>query len=372
MWYAGEIFHILFYKIQRLHREYALQALRVQTISVINRSVICRFFTGTAIIAAIFSVIAGGFPTLQASPCKVGKRPLYFFADTTLATRLPETFQVRLYAQLVTPLDEIGYCLSEYHSGVLSDTAVQEEMVMCLSMVPVISEKTLLLPEGADAPDSTVNVSSLNMALFDTTAQMEVALVRAGAMLRNNGRPWERTSPLLTVTCHPDELATFESVLIRKIIENLRDQYICHLKIESAPEGAVIRSKSGLEGITPLEWIIPVGKLKVTGELEGYEPIRRTIDLSEPGSHMYRLEMGRKRFYHSRFFVSGLVLGASSAICYGIDRFFYNEYRRLGKEDRVNAPEQFGKKFAVAKNFERAAGVTLALAGVSLVFSFVF
>ena len=337
-----------------------------------NQSGVCRFFTGTAIIAAIFSVIAGGFPTLQASPCKAGKRPLYFFADTTLATLLPESFEARLYDQLVTPLEEIGYCLSEYHSSVFSDTAVQDEMVMCLSMVPVISEKTTLLPMGTDSLDSAVAVSSLNTTIFDTTAQMEVALVRVGAMERNNGRPWEHTSPLLTVTCHPDELATFESVLIRKIIENLRDQYICHLKIESAPEGVVIRSTSGLEGVTPLEWIIPVGKLKVTGELEGYEPIRRTIDLSEPGSHMYRLEMGRKRFYHSRFFVSGLVLGASSAICYGIDRFFYNEYSQLGNEDRVSAPEQFEKKFTIAKNFERAAGVTLALAGVSLVFSFVF
>ena len=310
------------------------------------------------------------FSALQAAPCKAGKRPLYFFADSTCSTILPESFPERLYAQMSEPLDQIGYCLSVYSAETAADTSVQEEMVMWFSMVPIVTEKTVVAQQVAadSAADSVVTMSPE----FDTTMQMAVALLQVAAMAQHGVHYGTGTSPLLTVIYNNDELSTFESVLIRKIIENMREQYICHLRIESEPDGVTIRTRDGLEGITPLEWIIPVGKVRITGELDGYDALRRTIDLSEPGSHTYRFTMGRRRFYHSPFFVTSMVLGASSAVCYGIDRLYYDRYSKLGRAERENSPELFKKNFTIAKNFEHAAGATLALAGASLVFSFVF
>ncbi|MBN1760322.1 MAG: PEGA domain-containing protein, partial [Chitinispirillaceae bacterium] len=320
-----------------------------------KRSEGCRFFTGTIIIV-IISIFAAFSPTLQAAPCKAGKRPLFFHADSTLTMMLPQSFPARLFALLVDPLDKIGYCVSEFYDGIVADTTIQEEMVMWFSMVSLITEKVTTMP--VDSGNSLQADSAVEVSVLDTTAEMVVTLVQVGAMKRRHAG--SGSSPLLTVSYNHEELSTFESVLIRKIIENMRDQYICHLRIESEPEGVVIRTKNGLEGITPLEWIIPVGKVRITGELEGYEPLRRTIDLNEPGSHTYRLTMGRKRFYHSRFFVSSLVLGASSAVCYGIERYYYDQYLKLGREERYNTPDRFAKDFTIAKNFERAAGATLA------------
>lgn len=334
-----------------------------------NCSGTCRSISGRSI-SAIFSVFAVFFSALQAAPCKAGKRPLYFFADSSCSKVLPESFLARLYTQMVEPLDQIGYCIAEYSNAVAADTTVQEEMVMWFSMVPIITEKTVVIPLKPDSSSDTTG--SVEALVADTTMQMVVALLQVGAMENRERGSGAATSPLLTVTYQNDELSTFESVLIRKIIENMRDQYICHLRIESEPDGVAIRTNEGLEGITPLEWIIPVGKVKVTGELEGYDPLRRTIDLSEPGSHIYRFTMGRRRFFNSPFFVSSLALGATSAVCFGIDQFYYDKYRKLGRAERDTRPELFEEHFTMAKNFERAAGVAGALAGLSFVFSFIF
>ena len=88
--------------------------------------------------------------------------------------------------------------------------------------------------------------------------------------------------------------------------------------------------------------------------------------------HTYVIEMRRRRFYHSRFFIPTLVLGASSAVCFVVERVYYKKYQELGRDDRDYDPDPFERNFTIAKNCERAAGVTLGLAGVSLTFSFFF
>jgi hypothetical protein len=179
-------------------------------------------------------------------------------------------------------------------------------------------------------------------------------------------------APLLTLPYRPEDLSTFTSVLVRKIIENLRIHYICHLRIQSVPEGVTIRSKSGLEGTTPLEWITPVGRLPITGELEGYEPIKKRIDLSAPGMHTYVLQMRKRQFYHSSFFIPTIVLGVSSAGCFVAERYFYNRYKRLGRADRDGNPDAFGRYFSTAKKLEYATTAGLILTGVSATLCFVF
>jgi hypothetical protein len=305
----------------------------------------------------------------QTYSCDAGKRPLYFFADSSLSVLLPEGFGNRLYGQLRQPLEEIGYCLYALTPAVLRDTTVQDELVMCFTLPLTITTKKVtrqVEPDSGYPADSTVSVT-----VPDTSAQMVVSLLPV-ATLRSGRLQSRGTSPLLSVNYTTDELSTFESVIIRKAIENLRDQYICHLRIESNPEGVAISSRRGLEGITPLEWIIPVGRIIVTGEIEGYEPIRRAIDLKKPGNHTYMIDMSKRRFYHSRFFVPTLVLGASSAVCFVMERYYYNRYHQLDRDDRGKSPDPFERNFTIAKNFERAAAGTLGLAGISLVCSFIF
>ena len=65
---------------------------------------------------------------------------------------------------------------------------------------------------------------------------------------------------------------------------------------ESSSPGVRIRSGSGLEGVTPLEWIVPVGIFTIEGKHKGYEPINHTIEISEPGVHTCYLQLRKDRF----------------------------------------------------------------------------
>lgn len=300
--------------------------------------------------------------------CMPGKRPLYFTADTTLRSITPPGFSEKLLTFLQDPLLEIGYCITDLDSSVFSDTAAQEEMIMFVAMEVSLTEKrSAVQPDN----DTAGNLPADTVMILDTSASLSVALIQVDGWSAA-ARRRARESPLLTLPYRPGDLSTLTSVLVRKIIENLRMQYICHLRVQSVPDGVTIRSRTGLEGVTPLEWITPVGRVQITGELEGYEPIRRKIDLNAPGMHTYVLQMRRRQFYHSRFFIPTIILGVSSVGCFVAERYFYNRYRQLGKEERDRKPDLFRQKFTIAQNFERAAAGGLFLTGVSAVLCFVY
>jgi hypothetical protein len=322
-----------------------------------------------AVFRCFFSALLTLAAVAGADDCGTGRRPLFVYADSSAIRAAPDGFISRLIRQLQQPLDEIGYCVLKFSPAFLSDTTLQDEQVMAISMQYSLTER-----RGEPLPA----VEGAHDATGSGQARMVVTLLQITDWSpRQVKRALE--SPLLTLDYRPEELSTFESVLIRKIVENLRTQYICHLRIQSIPEGATIRSRSGLEGITPLEWITPVGKLSITGELEGYEPLRRRIDLTSPGNHTYVLELGKRRFYHSGFFMPTVLLGIASVGCFAAERIVYNRYERLAKEDRLSAeeraenkPDPFAQTFTIAKNLERAAAVTAGLAGVSFVCCFFF
>ncbi len=323
--------------------------------------VILHFPKLTLLFLSIFCIRWAGYGTAR-DDCGAGTRPLFFFTDSKGNGNVAPGLKGTLFRNLKKPLEEIGYCLTRFDTTILADSSVQEELVMVLSMDFSVARRS---GENGTAPaDSPV-------ALYDTSALLIVSLVRVDSWSpRQRNRALE--TPLLTLSYSNEDLPTFVAVLVRKIIENLRMQYICHLRIESIPGGVTIRSNTGLEGTTPLEWITPVGKLPVIGELEGYEPIRRKIDLNSPGMHTYVLEMRKRRFSTSRFFVPTLVLGSSSAVTFLLDRYFYNKYSELGKADRTDRPGEFSRNYTLAKSFERIAVGTLALSGVSLALCFVF
>ena len=364
-----EIKKYIIYSNCRLLLQIVQQAPMVSKIFTMTRSV--RYRTVTGVIIAGMILLSRFFSApVHAYTCGAGKRPLYYYYDSTFTRILPRGFNKRLYVQLLQPLEDIGYCLTRYRSTVARDTGAQEELAMCLSVPYSITARTVPRDDGDVTGQGD---DSLSVEVADTSARMVVTLVTVRALRSGLGRGrWNRYSPLLSLEYHSSEFSTFESVLIRKIIENLRDQYICHLRIQSTPDGATIQSKGGLEGVTPLEWIIPVGKITITGSLDGFEPIRRTIDLSAPGTHNYMLDLRKRRFYHSRFFIPTLVLGGSSVACFAVERYFYSRYEQLGRPDRYRDPDPFERNFNTAKGFERAAVVTGVLAGTSLVLCFFF
>ncbi len=303
----------------------------------------------------------------QAVRCGAGKRSLFFVADSTFYQHTPSGFAERIFNQLKQPLEEIGYCITLFDTVFLYDSGMAEELVMVLSMIPAASGSNGLLPmkssQNEFIPDSeflTTNSLVTIVTLLQVKSWSEKQLQQAAE------------TPLLSLAYKPDELTTFESVLTRKIVENLRMQYICHLRIQSIPENVLIRSDRGLEGRTPLEWIIPLGKIVIRGESEGYEPVHRKIDLAVPGIHTYVFEMSKRRFYHSHFFIPTLVLGASSVTCFALERYYYNKYSNLGREDRGKVPDPFERNFTIAKNFERASAVTLTLGVLTLTLCFFF
>jgi hypothetical protein len=314
--------------------------------------------SGRNVLFPLFLLVVVVRISVSAESCSPGHRPLFISVDSTATGYTPPGFFDRLELQLRQPLDEIGYCMIRFSPAVLSDSSVLEEQVMAISMRITVSAQKMV-----SDTDSTI--------VSDTAANMAVALVPISEWTPRNVRQ-TLENPLVSLEYHPDELATFESVLIRKIVENLRTQYICFLRITSVPDGVTIRSQSGLEGTTPLEWITPVGKLSISGELKGYEPLHRKINLTEPGNHTYILEMSKRRFYHSKLFIPTIALGVVSAGCFAADRIVYNHYSSLGRDDRGKTPDRFTQTFTIAKNLERAAAVTGTLAGVSLACCFFF
>jgi len=322
----------------------------------------------------VLSILLFGFsvnPQAEAAfECGVGKRPLFYYADTLVTNAMPKGFAGRLFNMLEEPLNEVGYCLTRLTRSYLADTSLQDELIMAFSMQYSVTEHPI---NQADLPDGDGNDSQIKeeTAQYDSTARMVVSLLRVDSWSSRELRLAQET-PLLTLVYNPEELAIFESVLIRKIVENLRTQYICHLRILSEPDGVLIRSRGGLEGTTPLEWIIPVGKLSISGELKGFEPIRRRLDLGSPGMHTYVIELRKRRFYRSKIFIPTVVMGGSSAALFVASRVIYAQYESLDKVDRDADPDLFRRKFTQAKNLERSSGVALGLAAVSFALCFVF
>jgi hypothetical protein len=67
-----------------------------------------------------------------------------------------------------------------------------------------------------------------------------------------------------------------------------------------------------------------------------------------------------------------VVFGVSSAVLFGIERYYYARYVNLDREVYFSNPEQFEVLFNKAKVFEYAAFSSLALTGISFTLTFLF
>jgi len=308
------------------------------------------------------------FHEVSAAGCGTGKRPLFFAVDPRLERFIPREFSTELLTELNQPLQEIGYCITRYNSSIINDSTLQNELIMMLSLNVDVTEKSA--PRSADEPVDDETYAFLYHSI-DTVLQVIVSTISVG-----NWGALERrkalSNPLLSLAYRPDEVSTFKSVLIKKIVENLRIQYICHLRIESIPNGVTIQSTNGLEGTTPLEWITPVGSLPIIAELDGYEPVSRKINLFSPGNHTYVLQMRRRQFYHSKLFNPTVVCAGSSAASFLAMYYFYDRYEHLDDNTKYNHSGQFRRTYTTAVAFEAAGYTLLAAAAGLFTFSFYY
>lgn len=276
--------------------------------------------------------------------CRPGNKPIHFFIDSTFSKNIQSELSVKLYKELELSLNEIGFCLQKINLSNIFKSNKYDELVMY-----VTSEN-----------DS-----------FNMNQTLIICLMRIEDWTKGNIAIF-REHPLISITYQSEDLNAFQSVLVKKIIENIRTQYVSHLRIQSNPNGILITTPSGLEGKTPLEWILPIGDLTIHNRTGGYVPFQREIHLDKPGIHTYFLELKKKQFYNSKFIIPTIVFALTSAAFYGGERYYYSKYLNLGKEDYLQRPEEFEGNYAKALTCERISLLTLACSALSITFAFIF
>lgn len=273
-----------------------------------------------------------------------GKELIFFDFDSSLSDLFPPSFPQELSEQLREPLLDIGYRLSELHAALSPEDENRNHLILLFSLKP-------------------------QTTAADTQCTIETDLVKINV---SEGRQRSQSSSFISLSFGSSELSTVKTVLSRKIIENLRTHYICHLRVQSSPQGVRIKSGSGLEGVTPLEWIVPMGIFTIEGKLKGYEPINHTIEISEPGVHTCYLQLRKRPFYQSRMMIPGAALILTSAVCFFSERYYFNNYHDLQKNELEKNSSLLEESYRRAKNFGYMGIASLVLSAVSFSLSFRF
>lgn len=288
---------------------------------------------------------SGGSPTACTSPSQT----LFYSPRARSESLLPPGFTDSLWAQLDGPVRELGYCLKSLPGSLSGGKAVPDTSGN--------GDNLFLEASARDEGGGNLSVSIAALRLRD---------LARGKLSEAEARP------LVYLRFSPFEAVGMYSVLAKKVAENLRSQYVAVLLIRSHPAGAVVHSASGLEGTTPVEWVVPLGDLPITVSLPGFLEARRSLDLGLPGQHTYDLQLAKRRFYNSRFIYPTLAAGAVSAGAFLLENHYYNVYQGLGPADSRDRPDAFGQNFRTAKNYERIGYTSLALAWLGLTLCFTF
>lgn len=303
-----------------------------------QHSVFKRFINLFSVIVILHSYLAGE------QICTGGKEIIFVDFDLSVEQFLPEVFIKDFCEHLKSPLEDIGYCLQNLNRILAETNERKNSMIMSFS-VKMQTEQT------------------------DTFFNLQVDLIKTSELREGQQ---SQSNSFISLSFDLDELNTVETVLIRKIVENLRMQYVCHLRIRSSPESVFVKTETGLEGVTPLEWIVPVGQLSITGELKGYEPCQRLIDIGEPGVHTFHLQMQKRKFYRSKLMFPAGTLLLTSAVCFISERYYYNSYHRLSKEELEQHPEHRKNTYGMAKKFGAFGTAAFILSCISFSFTFRF
>lgn len=298
--------------------------------------------------AIIFITIMLVFSETTASNrCKAGNKEIHFVVNENLQTFVPNDFIPSFHEELENSLKEIGYCLFAIDSQILNDSTKRDDLILYMT---------------SDSNYETDSSGEQNLI---------ICLLRIEDWAKGNTAV-SLEHPLISITYQPEEANTFKSVLIRKIVENIRTQYVCHLRIQSNPSGILITTTNGLEGKTPLEWILPTGTITVSSKTDKYEPFQKKINIDEPGIHTYFLELKKKQFYNSKFILPTIFFALASAGCYGAERYYYSKYLKLGEYEYYNNPSKFDKTYNTALKYEQASLISLGCAALTLTCAFIF
>ena len=276
-----------------------------------------------------------------ASPCAAGTQALWYCPHEKLDVKTYGGFSKELFSDLAAQLAGIGYCLRYYSPG----------------------DSLALSPKGRDNLCIQIHVNdSLAGRPFDNgngEKNLIVDLCKMSEMTKAKNGPLPGRQ-LLSLLYDSDDPASLRSVFVKKIVENLRTQYICNVSITSEPSGVRVKTPGSLSDITPLEWVVPVGSLHVRCSKNEYLNLDKDLVLSKPGAYSFFFQMKKKQFYNSGYFYPALALLATSALCYYCDNYYYNRYNQLGEFELRNSPDSFGQTFQKAKNFEIASIASFA------------
>jgi hypothetical protein len=278
-----------------------------------------------------------------------GKQSLWFFTQEKLDAKTYAGFAKDLFTDVRAGLSDIGYDVRNFSASdsLMRISGSQDNLCMYIHATDAFNGRE---------PGAALLVVDLCKMSELTAAKYGLAAFR----------------PLLSLAYAPDDPASFRSIFTKKIVENLRTQYICNVSIASEPSGAIVKTSRGLTDITPLEWIVPVGSLKIRCSMNKYNSLDKELALFKPGSYSYLFQMRKKQFFNSKFFYPAMAFFVSSAVCYYFDSYYYSRYGRLQKVDYYNSPSSFSQQFQNAKNFENASIATLTSGCCLLGLSFWF
>jgi hypothetical protein len=265
------------------------------------------------------------------------KQVLWYLPQEELDVKTRAGFAEELFNDLGPGLSEIGYMLRNYspHDSLVRSATSPNDLCMFIH----ITDNVAIRESGGVA--------------------LVVELCKIGELTRaNHDSSVFRQLVLLAYT--RDDPTTLRSVFVKKIVENLRSQYICNVSITSDPEGVRVKTPTRLTDVTPLEWVVPAGSLRVQCVKNNYLAFNKDLPLPKPGSYAFYFQMKKRQFYNSNFFYPALALFLGSAVCYYGKGYFYDRYNRLGEIDLRNSPGSFQSTFQTAKDFEYGSIAFLA------------
>jgi len=283
--------------------------------------------------------------------CPRGKQIMWFYPNEKLDARTTMGFSAQVFNDLSSSMEQIGYCLTPYDK---TDTfqgspLLQENQVMYLFLTE----------------------TRFNRAPASELKEPELVVVIATLKDLNKGSVLlESLRPLMSISFSSADIENIRVIFEKKIVENLRTQFICNLTITSDPPGVTVTSLNGLIDVTPLEWVVPVGKLQVSCKRENYMPYKKDIALDRPGMYNYFLQLKKKQFYNSKFFLPALGMGLAAGVSYGFETYYY--YGKYEKLTDPNDEHSFETFFNTAKTCETVAATCLSACVSLLCLSFWF
>jgi PEGA domain len=286
-----------------------------------------------------FILLGGNVLAYAGQSCLESGRQLFYHPNPLMKEHLGVGFADTLFQKLEKNLANLGHCLQVVGKINPKDSSSDH---LGLWLTSHRQDETIRI-SAAILPESQKN-----------RAHVEAAFLR----------------PLTELTVQITDSGATSSFLAQKIIENLRTQFVAQLNIATDPDSALIRTNRGLTGKSPLEWVLPLGKIHISVSHPGYMTRKYDLDLSRPGEHTVNLPLEKRHFYHSNLFPITLGFLGASLGSYYLKNDYYDQYHQLGIEDQRQRPEEFSRLFGVAQNWEKAA--TASLVGALLTFGLSF